>query len=151
MLKAIIKAKRNGLYRLVPADEPTRLDCLMDKCAKCCKCLGSPVVTSDEAAHIDKDAICNDKHGVFIKSSHSTCSLLEKGLCSIHPVRPRGCREYPWYNIDGQLYYDSGCPGIRHDVDERPQTENIQLFRNFFPGVSAITYRIIKHICAEFV
>ena len=35
LLKAIFKAKRNGLYRLVGADEPTRLDCLAEKCAKC--------------------------------------------------------------------------------------------------------------------
>lgn len=149
LLKAIFKAKRNGLYRLAQADEPTRLDCLADKCAKCCKCLGSPVVTADEAVNIDDSVIYEYKHGMFIKSDDSTCCLLKEGLCSIYDHRPKGCREYPWYNVDGKLYYDSGCPGIKHDLDERPDVEGIEPFNNFFPGSSKFSLWLIKNLCSR--
>ena len=149
LLKAIFKAKRNGLYRLVEADGPTRLDCLSEKCAKCCKCLGSPVVSVDEAENIDEGVIYKCQNGMFIKSDNSICTLLNEGLCSIYHHRPRGCREYPWYNIGGVLYYDSGCPGIKHDADERPDVEGIQLFSNFFPGASKFSLWFIKRLCLK--
>jgi len=149
LLKAIIKAKRNGLLRLVPATGPTRLDCLTDKCAKCCRTLGSPVATPQEAEKIGYQSIVKDKQGMFVKSQNSVCCLLRDGLCSIYKDRPRGCREYPWYNIDGKLYYDSGCPGIKHDRDEHPDVNNIQPFENFFPLTPRPLLWLIKKICVK--
>ena len=149
LIKAIIKARRNGLLRLVPATDPTRLDCLADKCAKCCKTLGSPVVTPQEAEKIGYQSIVRDKQGMFVKSKNSICCLLKDGLCSIYADRPRGCREYPWYNIDGKLYYDSGCLGIKHDRDEHPDVDDIQPFENFFPLTSSPLLWLIKKICVK--
>lgn len=147
LIKTILKAKRKGLLRLVPASQVTRLDCLADKCAKCCKTIGTPVVTTQEAEKIGYDSIVKCQKSMFIKSNKSTCSLLKKNLCSIYLVRPKGCREYPWYNIDGQLYYDRGCPGIKHDIDERPDTDSIQPFENFFPLTPKPILWFVKIMC----
>ncbi len=149
IIKAVIKAKRNGLLRLVPAAGPTRLDCLTDKCAKCCKTLGSPVVTNTEAQNIDTRFIQKNSRVMFIKSQNSACCLLKDGLCSIYNERPAGCREYPWYNIDRKLHYDSGCPGIKHDIDQRPDIEDIQPFENFFPLTPKPVLTLLKKICVK--
>lgn len=147
LLKAVFRARAKGLLHLTPADKPTRLDCLADKCAKCCKNLGSPILTQQEAEKIDQKHIFKNKYGLFIKSTDCTCSLLQNNLCSIYQHRPKGCREYPWYNIDGRLYYDQGCPGIKHDRDQRPALDEVQPFKAFFPRTSKILLRIIKIIC----
>jgi len=147
LIKTVIKGRRNGLLHLVPAAEPARLDCLADKCAICCKLLGMPVVTPQEAEKIDHQWILKDEHGMFIKSDESGCCLLKEGLCSLYTDRPRGCREYPWYNIDGKLYYDAGCPGIKHDKDQRPDVNDIQPFENLFPGTSRFTRWLVRKIC----
>ncbi len=147
LIKAVIKARRNGLLHLVPATEPTRLDCLAPDCAKCCGILGMPTVTPQEAEKIDPQWIIKDKHVMYMKSDSYSCCLLKDNLCSIYSDRPRGCREYPWYNIDGRLYYDAGCPGIKHDTDQRPDVNDIQPFENFFPKTPPIILWLIKKIC----
>jgi Fe-S-cluster containining protein len=147
LIKAVFKARRNGLLRLSPATEQIRLDCLMDKCAKCCMTLGSPVVTEKEAEKIDDQFISKSEKGMFIKSKSSCCCLLRDGLCSVYMDRPRGCREYPFYNIGGVLYYDAGCPGMKKDKDERPDVRKIQPFENFFPKSPACLMWLIKKMC----
>lgn len=149
LIKAIIKAKKNGLLHLVPATGPTRLDCLAQKCAKCCRTLGTPVVTPQEAQSLGYQSIVKDKNGMLVKSQSSICCLLKDGLCSVYADRPKGCREYPWYNIDGKLYYDFGCPGIKHDKDERPSINDIQPFESFFPRTSKPVLWLIKKICVK--
>ena len=149
LIKSVIKARRHGLYRFVSANNATRLECLRDKCAKCCEAIGTPIVTSEEVERIGTKPIMKDKDSMFIRSSDCVCSLLKNGLCSIYPVRPKGCREYPWYNIKGRLYYDSGCPGVKHDVDERPDVADIQPFENFFPRGPQFIVWLIKKICVR--
>lgn len=149
VIGAIFKAKRNGLLRLVPATEPTRLDCLTHTCAKCCMTPGAPVVTPQEAEKIGYQWVVKGKCGMFVRSDNSVCCLLKDGLCSLYSNKPSGCREYPWYNIDGQLYYDSGCPGVRHDKDERPNIDDIQPFENFFPRTPRLVLWLIKKICVR--
>lgn len=147
LLKTVLKARRKGLLHLKPAIKTLRLDCLAAECAKCCKNLGSPVVTPDEAEKIDSAKISKSKNGMFIKSENFTCSLLENNLCSIYTDRPSGCREYPFYNIDGRLYYDTGCPGIKTDIDSRPDISQIKPFERFFPNSSKFMLWLIKKIC----
>ncbi len=149
LVKSIATARRRGLYRLRPADVPARLVCLKDKCAICCKSIGTPVVTDAEAERIGADILMKDDNAMFIKSEDCTCSLLKNGLCSIYPVRPKGCREYPWYNIGGKLYYDAGCPGMKYDIDERPDVGDIQPFENFLPNTPQFIVRLIKKICVK--
>jgi Fe-S-cluster containining protein len=147
LIKAVFNARRKGLLHLRPATEPIRLDCLAAKCAKCCINLGSPVVSEQEAEKIDAEKIFEYKNAKFIKSENCTCCLLENNLCSIYPDRPSGCREYPFYNIDGRLYYDAGCPGLKTDIDSRPDINQIKPFERFFPNSSKFTLWLIKKIC----
>ncbi len=147
LIRSVIKARRSKLYRFLPAEVPMRLDCLKEKCARCCKALGTPVATEEEAKRIGYESIIKDKDAMFIRSQSCVCTLLRDGLCSIYPERPKGCREYPWYNIGGALYYDSGCPGIKRDKDERPDVNSIQPFDNFFPRTPRVIVRLIKKIC----
>jgi Fe-S-cluster containining protein len=149
LIKAIIKARKNGLLHLRPVTGPTRLDCLADKCAKCCRTLGTPVVTPQEAENIGSSSILKGKHAMFVKSDNSVCYLLKDGLCSVYPLRPKGCREYPWYNINGRLYYDSGCPGIKHDKDQRPNVDDTQPFKNFFPLTPQLVLWLVQRVCVK--
>lgn len=147
LLKSVLKARRVGLMRLRPAAEITRLDCLMAACAKCCKNLGSPRVTPQEAEKIGMEFLSRFGDALFTKSCGGTCTLLLDGLCGIYDCRPSGCREYPWYNIDGRLFFDSGCPGIKHDCDERPKISDIQQWENFFPQTGTIGQWILRCLC----
>jgi Fe-S-cluster containining protein len=147
LLKSVLKARRGGLMRLRPATDITRLDCLMAACAKCCKNLGSPRVTPQEAEKIGTEHLSRFGDALFAKSCGGTCTLLLDGLCGIYDCRPSGCREYPWYNIGGCLYYDSGCPGVKYDRDERPDADDIQPFENFFPHTPKLIVWLIKKVC----
>jgi Fe-S-cluster containining protein len=147
LIKAVIKARKAGLLHLKRCEGPLLFECLASKCAKCCLLLGSPVVTEKETEKIDRQYVLKNKYGMFIKSEGCTCCLLKENLCSIYPNRPRGCREYPWYNIDGRLYYDSGCPGITTEGGNNPDVKTIQPFENFFPRSSKFIIRLIKKIC----
>ena len=149
LIKAVLRARRNGLFYLVAVTGPTHFVCLADKCAKCCKTIGIPVVTLLEAEKIICEKIVKDKDAMFLESKDGVCCMLKDGLCSIYPDRPKGCREYPWYNIDGRLYYDAGCPGIGHDKDECPRIDDIQPFENFFPNIPNFVFRLIRRICTK--
>lgn len=149
LIKAVKKAKKNGLLRLVPADVPVRLDCLADKCALCCRTLGAPVLTEAEAEKIPAEIVDRTRTGTFVRSRDCVCCLLKDNLCSLYADRPKGCAEYPWYNIDQKLYYDSGCPGIKFDEDQRPDVGGIQPFENFFGKTAPITLWLIRKMCIK--
>lgn len=149
LIKTVLKARRNGLLHLVPATEPVSLDCLAAECARCCRLLGMPVVTPDEAEKIGYQWILKSEQGMIVKSDESGCCLLKEGLCSVYADRPKGCREYPWYNIDGKLYYDAGCPGMKYDKDGRPDVNDIQSFENFFPGTPKLVLWLVRKICVK--
>jgi Fe-S-cluster containining protein len=149
LIKAVFKARRKGLFHLVPVTGPTNFTCLAADCAKCCRVIGTPVVTTQEAEKINREWLVRDKNAMFVKSNKSTCCLLKDSLCSIHPDRPKGCREYPWYNIEGRLYFDAGCPGVKHDKNEHPDLDDIQPFENFFPGMPKLVFCLIRKICVK--
>ena len=149
LIKAVCITRKRGLLHLRPADKPLNFVCLTSKCALCCRLVGSPVVSQIEAQKIDPSHILKNKYGMFIKSKDCTCSVLAGNLCSIYPDRPRGCREYPWYNIDGRLYYDAGCPGITINGDNRPDVSEIEPFENFFPRTLKFIICVIKKICLK--
>ncbi len=147
LLRAIRKARHNGLLRLTPADKPISFLCLSSKCSKCCNNLGSPVLNPIEAESILLEMIEHIGPHCFMRSKNSICCALDEGYCTIHGVHPRGCKEYPWYNIGGKLYYDAGCPGIGHNGDDRPDIESIQPFENFLPDEPRWVIWLIKKIC----
>ena len=147
VLWTVLRARRSGLLHLRLAEGAMRLDCLGGRCAVCCELLGSPLVREGELEGFGAENVVQRGGAVFAKSCSGRCIMLSKGLCSIYQNRPAGCREYPFYNIDGRLYYDAGCPGVRFDRDERPAVEDITRFEQFFPGVPGFAVKLIKWIC----
>ena len=110
-----------------------RLQCLGSACGRCCSVMGGGVaVRGPEAAQLQPSAIRHCGASSLLRDNNGACALLKNNVCSYYKARPRGCQEYPWYNIAGQLYYDKGCPGIRFDYDDRPIVGAITSAERYF-------------------
>ncbi len=144
----VLAARRLGLLRLRPADRPVRLVCLQDACSKCCSIPGiAPVLLPGELKYIPPHLVSDTSEGMAIVGCASGCTALSNGLCSIHANRPQGCREYPFYNVDGQLYVDSGCPGLNFDKDGRPPVDEITPYETYFPAPYWLQRLLLRVFC----
>lgn len=145
LLQIIFHARTKGLLRLRKADKAVRLDCIGGECGLCCEVLGAGVVVSEkEAEQLGDDAVSRSDKFIVLRSEGYSCALLKNKTCSCYMNRPQGCREYPWYRIGGQLYYDSGCPGIKFDRDERPSVDTITPFERYLPVMPGLLQKLIK-------
>lgn len=145
LLQIIFHARAKGLLRLRRADKSIRLDCIGGACGLCCEVLGAGVVVNEkEAEQLGDDAVSRSDKFIVLRSEGYSCALLKNKACSCYDKRPQGCSEYPWYRIDGQLYYDSGCPGIKFDRDERPSIDTITPFDLYLPGIPELLQKLIK-------
>lgn len=145
----IVRARRHGLLRLRRVRAPVRLDCLHDKCGLCCQVLGHARVEAEEAQPlIELQVVRRSRDGLRLATHGATCQLLQGNLCSAYHLRPRSCREYPWYSVDGVLFYDAGCPGIKSDRHEHPEPATITpaeiLFGMFPRAVRWLVLRILR-------
>ena len=105
------------------------------RCGDCCKGYGGTFVTETEiekiAAHILADPKTFVDHYCQISGGKTVLAQKEDlycifwdGLCTIHPVKPRMCRTWPFIEsllIDTKNWeiMASLCPGIRTDVPDR--------------------------------
>ncbi|MCB0832726.1 MAG: YkgJ family cysteine cluster protein [Bacteroidetes bacterium] len=145
LLTDILRARRNGLLQLRKADKPVRLECIGGECGLCCEILGKGVVvTEEESRRFTADQLERRGKSFVLKSTADGCCFLKDKACSCYNDRPQGCRDYPWYQVYGQLYYDSGCPGMKFDRDERPPAGLIVQFRNYLPKQEGWMTRVIK-------
>jgi Fe-S-cluster containining protein len=139
LVKCILRARRAGLLRLSKAETPMRLECLSGKCGLCCAVLGGQVVVKpSEAPFLPRQHLEKQGSAIVIEGNHGACALLKDNACSCYAHRPRGCHEYPWYNVNGNLYYDRGCPGIKFDYDERPNPSELTQIMEYFTTFSPI-------------
>lgn len=147
MFKLIVKiilVRLHGLLRLRPATTGMRLECLGNECGKCCKVMGGEVVVAAHEAPPIAEHLSKLKSSVLkLGSNGCACALLAQGLCTKYDQRPKGCREYPWYNINNSLYYDAGCPGIKFDVDDRPRISTIELAETYYSPLPTFVRRIV--------
>ena len=138
-LHVMWSSRRAGLLRLRPVNGPTRLVCLGVNCGLCCQVLGGANVEEQEAAPLRSLKVIQPEGAALqLKCNGLQCVLFSGGHCSAYQVRPRACREYPWYNVGGRLFYDAGCPGIRTDADERPDVNalrRVEEYLEMFPRV----------------
>lgn len=105
------------------------------KCGDCCKGYGGTFITEKEidtiAAHIHTDPdtfvenYCQISGGkrILAQAGDMYCIFWD-GLCTIHPVKPRMCKTWPFIEsilVDTSNWYimASLCPGIRTDVPNR--------------------------------
>ncbi len=145
LLKSIYRARRKGLLHLQKADGPVSLKCIGGACGLCCEILGDGIkVTGPESSAIPQEGLYHCNQSFFLKSYGSVCVFLKSKSCSIYPNRPRGCAEYPWYNINGALYFDAGCPGMDKNTDQKPPAESIRDFSYYISGLPPCIQKIIR-------
>lgn len=104
------------------------------KCGDCCKGFGGTYVTVDDiekiSAHINTDpkkfiAEYCTKSGsklVLAQGADGYCIFWDD-LCTIHPVKPRMCRAWPFIesvltDINNWRIMANSCKGIRTDVPD---------------------------------
>lgn len=145
LLQIIFHARKKGLLRIRKADRPVRLECIGGACGLCCEVLGAGVVViEEEARHLGESAVVRSGHHIALRSNGYSCALLKNKACTCYDKRPQGCHEYPWYSIDGQLYFDAGCPGMKFDRDGRPPVDTITPFTRYLPGMPGILQKLVK-------
>ena len=105
------------------------------KCGDCCKGYGGTFITEKEIEtiaayiHTDPDTFvenyCQISGGkrILAQAGNRYCIFWD-GLCTIHPVKPRMCKTWPFIEsilVDTSNWYimASLCPGIRTDVPNR--------------------------------
>jgi len=112
------------------------------RCGDCCRGFGGTYVSADEiraiAAHLRMDPQefiarhCQPSGGklVVAQGAGGYCTFWD-GACSIHPVKPRMCRLWPFIEsvlIDVRNWQIMAgmCPGIRCDVPDRVVRECVR-------------------------
>ena len=139
LLLCLFRSRRVGLLRLTPASTKVRLECLGGQCGLCCSVMGGEVVVSSkEACAFSPSSLVIQGSHIKLSGQRGMCSQLRDKSCHCYEIRPRGCREYPWYNIDGALFFDRGCPGIKFDLDGRPDPKDITPIDSYFKTSNAI-------------
>jgi Fe-S-cluster containining protein len=135
LLRVILSARGAGLLRLRRANKPMRLDCKGGECGLCCVMFGREVIlTEHEARDVPPELVeLRANKTLAVKSCGSACAALRNKTCTIYNQRPHGCREYPFYNIEGELYFDQGCPGMKFDRDGRPAVKSLSSVQSYFP------------------
>jgi Fe-S-cluster containining protein len=139
LISSVFRARSAGLLRLRKVTHPVRLICKSGICGLCCRVTGGDVIVhQNDLSLLPANSTLSLGTVTVLKSTNGRCDQLDDKSCGCYPARPRGCREYPWYNINGVLYYDIGCPGIRHDTDERPYVNNITPIEQYLPTTNLL-------------
>ncbi len=104
------------------------------KCGECCKGYGGTYVTPHDikmiSEFINTDPECfiteyckmSGKRPVLAQGKDGYCIFWDK-LCTIHPVKPRMCREWPFIrsvllDVKNWKIMAGSCPGIQTDFPD---------------------------------
>jgi len=104
------------------------------KCGECCKGYGGTFVTDKDikaiAAYINSDpadfvknyCVLSGNKPVIAQGKNGYCIFWDK-ICTIHPVKPRMCRAWPFIesvltDITNWKIMAASCPGICTDVSD---------------------------------
>ncbi len=118
------------------ASERLGADALFDckQCGDCCKGYGGTFVTPEEIFSIsaflreapdrfvEKYCQMSGKKPVLAQAETGYC-LFWDGLCRIHPVKPRMCRQWPFIlslltDVQNWRIMARDCPGMRTDIPD---------------------------------
>lgn len=102
------------------------------KCGDCCKGYGGAFVTPDDIKAISNYLNAEPEHFIekfcqisggkplIAQGDNGYCIFWDE-VCTIHPVKPRMCKEWPFIkavilDIENWHIMASLCPGIRTDI-----------------------------------
>ncbi len=127
--------------------EPLRFECQAD-CFRCCQKPGLVYFDAEDIRAVAKvlhtrpsefkAAWLTRDHGYWVLEVEEgrPCPFLDEKGCSIHEVKPKQCRTYPFWreNLDSRNTWNLAggfCPGIDQGPRVPPQTirENLKKFR----------------------
>ena len=123
-----------------PADCSELFECRM--CGDCCKGYGGTYLTEQDikaiAEYIGTDTqtfllkYCRLSGGspVLAQQKNGYCAFW-KELCTIHPVKPRMCRQWPFIesilvDVKNWQIMATMCPGIRTDISDEKVRECVR-------------------------
>ncbi|MGA8181924.1 MAG: YkgJ family cysteine cluster protein [Desulfobacterales bacterium] len=105
------------------------------QCGDCCKGYGGTFISEGEiekiAAYIHTDpnafvdSYCEISGGkMILAQAENMYCIFWDGLCTIHPVKPRMCKTWPFiesviFDFNNWHIMASLCPGIRTNLPER--------------------------------
>lgn len=112
------------------------------QCGDCCEGYGGTYVTKKDIQNISEyigqnpdsfiEKYCDISGGrpVLTRGKDGKCVFFDK-LCTIHPVKPRMCRAWPFIknvlaDIKNWDIMSSVCPGIRTDIPDEIITEIVK-------------------------
>ena len=104
------------------------------KCGDCCKGFGGTYVTEEDihaiarflnldvSTVISKYLRDSGKRKVIAQGDNGYCIFWDR-LCTIHPVKPRMCRQWPYIrnvlkDVENWKIMGSMCPGIQSSASE---------------------------------
>ena len=114
------------------------------KCGDCCKGYGGTFVSPDDVAAIADyigettevflERYCQMSGGrpVLSQDEDGYCVFWDgEGLCSIHPVKPKMCRAWPFIqgvvaDVANWHVMSQFCPGIRTDIPDSMILEYVE-------------------------
>ena len=124
-------------------DELTESDLFeCQKCGDCCKGYGGTFVSTDDIQAIS-DFIGTDPDGfvgqycqmsggrpVLLQDESGYCVFWD-GQCSIHPVKPRMCKAWPFIkgvlaDVSNWHAMANSCPGIKTDIPDEKVLEYVR-------------------------
>lgn len=113
------------------------------KCGDCCKGFGGTYVSAedikaianfintDKALFLKKYCRLSGTKFVLAQAKNGFCVFSENNICSIHPVKPRMCKAWPFIpgvlNDPGNWTIMAGfCPGINENVSKENLLECVR-------------------------
>lgn len=114
--------------RLSGGEAPEREGFVCRRCGECCRGVGGILVTPAEmealaaylgleVAVLRRDYLVDTPLGWQVASPAGVCIFLAGGLCRVHPVKPRICRQWPYLpalvaHADEFEAAREACPGL---------------------------------------
>lgn len=112
------------------------------RCGDCCKGYGGTFLTESDISAIsasigvsaseflERYCVLSGKRPVLSQQSNGYCIFYDQG-CSIHPVKPRMCRQWPFIrslmvDIANWRIMASVCPGMNTQLNDRQLLEAIR-------------------------
>lgn len=120
------------------------------QCGDCCRGYGGTYLDDADISAIARylkmpekmlvTRYCRTSCGrlLLAQGKNGYCAFWADGLCGIHPVKPRMCREWPYLqsvlvDVENWWAMASCCPGMRTDISRETVRSCVRAARNSHP------------------